>query len=133
MSAEDSAEGVEGLAAVAADLSDSIDTLTTSIEHLQADTRVNRRVIRVLSGLVVLKVATIIVLFFALVGLSDTNRRLATTQHDVLCPLYQLFLSATAQPQPGETAAQKAQREAAAPLLAKSYRTLGCQPPLPGR
>lgn len=138
-------ERLEELTAGAEELTASLNDLVESVQSLEAKSRVNQRVVAVLSVLVVLKLATIIVLIVALVGLSNANHRVqeslrqnyvtaqqqVETRIKVLCPLYGALVASV---NPAMRASlppeQQKQFDANAKIIKDGYRTLGCQPPL---
>lgn len=60
-----------------------------------------------------------------------TDAQLHRTQHNVLCPLYALFIQAVDTAPAGESAQQRASRLAAQQPIRMGYATLKCTPALP--
>ena len=110
------------------DLATAAGDLRTAVHDLQSRVTFARRWNIVLSVLVAAMVVGAVVLATVIVDLNRTQNAEDATRHQVLCPLYTLFVQSVNKPRgPTETAEQYAVREAVKPQILKSYSTLGCQ------
>ena len=109
-----------------AELAAAVEDLSTEVKDLKRKIEVNRTWRNVLTGLIVVKAITIIILVYTVVQLSHTQHDQQVTRQQVLCPLYSLFVQSVDAPrQPGETPTAYEQRQAARTQIHNSYTQLG--------
>lgn len=110
-----------------AELVTAVEELSAEVQGFKKQIKINRTWRNILTGLVMVKAITIIILIYAMVQLSHTQHDQQVTRKQVLCPLYSLFVQSVDAPrQPGETAVAYEQRQAARTLIHNSYTQLGC-------
>lgn len=109
------------------ELVEAVEALSQEVQSFKRQVQINKVWRNALTGLVTLKAVTIIILIYTIVQVVNTQHREDTIQHDVLCPVYHLFVQSVDAPRaPGETDAAYAARIGARSQIHTSYDKLHC-------